>query len=83
MTPTLTDKRPTGDTIGEYWQALEGEARRDYLMQQLGMKVRVRGRGVEPHAVIEVSSIVFVRANLNSGSWHEDDDEVEYGDILS
>ena len=33
MTPTVTDKRPTGDTVGEYWQTLEGdEARRDYLM---------------------------------------------------
>jgi hypothetical protein len=85
MTPTVTDKRPTGDTIGEYWQTLEDdEARRDYLIQQLGMTVRVRGRGVEPRALIEVSSMAFVRADLTSGSWHEqDDDELEYDNIVS
>jgi hypothetical protein len=52
-------------------------------MQQLGMTVRVRGRGVEPRALIEVSSMDFVRANLTSSSWHEDDDEMEYDDIMS
>jgi hypothetical protein len=47
MTPTMTEKRPTGDTIGQYWQTLEAdEARRDFLMRQLGMTVRVQGRGV-------------------------------------
>jgi Recombinase zinc beta ribbon domain len=83
MTPTMSDKRSTGDTIGRYWQTLEGdEARRDYLMQHLGMKVRVRGRGVEPRALIEVSARAFVRANLTSGSWdEEDEDGIEYHDI--
>jgi hypothetical protein len=52
-------------------------------MQQLGMTVRVRGRGVEPRALIEVSSMAFVRANLTSSSWHEGDDEMEYDDIMS
>ena len=62
----------------------DDEARRDYLIQQLGMTVRVRGRGVEPRALIEVSHEAFVRADLTSGSWHEqDDDEVEYDDIVS
>lgn len=85
MTPTVTDKRPTGDSIGQYWQTLEGdEARRDYLIQQLGMTVRVRGRGVAPRPLIEVSSMAFVRADLTSGSWHEkDDDDVEYEDIIA
>jgi hypothetical protein len=84
MTPARTDKRPTGDTIGEYWQTLEDDAaRRDYLMQQLGMTVRVRGRGVEPRALIEVSHEAYVRADLTSGSWHEQDDGAEYDDIVS
>jgi site-specific DNA recombinase len=85
MTPTRTEKRPTGDTVGQYWQTLEGdEARRDYLMQQLGMTVRVRGRGVEPRALIEVSAKAFVRADLTSGSWdEEDDDELEYDDSIA
>lgn len=86
MTPTVTDKRPTGDTIGQYWATLEGdEARRDYLMQQLGMTVRVRGRGVEPRALIDVSHEAFVRADLTSGSWNDEDDEqqVEYDDIIN
>lgn len=85
MTPTVTDKRLTADTIGQYWQTLEGdEARRGYLMQQLGMKVQVRGRGVEPRALITVSAKAFVQANLTSGSWdEEDDDEMEYDDIIA
>jgi site-specific DNA recombinase len=85
MTPTVTDKQPTGDTIGQYWQTLESdEERREYLINQLGMTVRVRRRGVEPRDFIGVSSMAFVRADLTSGSWHEqDDDEAEYDDIVS
>jgi hypothetical protein len=48
------------------------------------MTVRVPGRGVEPRALIEVSVKAFVRPDLTGGSWHEeDDDEVEYDDIVS
>ena len=47
------------------------------------MTVRVRGRGVEPRALIEVSHEAFVRADLTSGSWHEQDGEEEYDDIVS
>jgi hypothetical protein len=84
MIPASTQKRPTGDTIGEYWLTLDGdESRRDYLARQLGMTVRVRGRGVEPRALIELSSMAFVRADLTRGSWHEEDDDVEYDDIVS
>jgi hypothetical protein len=84
MTPTRTDKRLTGDTIGQHWQTLDSdEARRDYLIQQLGMMVRVRGRGIEPRALIEVSHEAFVRADLTSGSWHEQGNEAEYDDIVS
>ncbi len=83
--PAKTDKVPTGDTIGQFWATLQDdEARRDYLIQQLGMTVRVRGRGVEPRALIEVSHEAFVRADLTSGSWKaEDDDEAEDDDIVS
>ena len=51
MTPTVTDKRPTGLNIGQAWQTLEDdEARRGYLIGKLGMTVRVRGRGRSPRA---------------------------------
>lgn len=84
MTPTVTDKQPTGLTIGQAWQMREGdEARREYLIGKLGMTVRVRGRGVEPRALIQVSPEAFVRADLTSGSWNEEDEEVEYDDIVS
>jgi len=51
-------------------------------MHHLGMTVRVRARGIEPRALIEVSSTAFVRANLTSGSWDtEDDDGVTDADV--
>jgi hypothetical protein len=48
------------------------------------MTVRVRGRGVERRALIEVSPEAFVRADLTSGSRNEeDDDAVEYDEIIA
>ncbi len=41
MTPAMTKRRPTGDTIGQHWQTLEDdEARREYLLK-IGMKVKI------------------------------------------
>ncbi len=38
---TRTERRPTGDTIGQHWATLEGdEASREYLVK-IGMRVKV------------------------------------------
>ena len=43
MNLTRTDRRPTGDTIGQHWQTLDGnEARREYLLK-IGLRVKVPG----------------------------------------
>lgn len=41
MTPTRTKRQPTGNTIGQHWQTLDGdEARREYLLK-IGLRVKI------------------------------------------
>jgi len=41
MTPTRTERGPTGDTIGQHWQTMDGDkARREYLLK-IGLRVKI------------------------------------------
>lgn len=64
--PARTQRRPTGDTIGQHWSSLTTEAdKRDFLLR-LGMVIRVRpGRKAKNQGEEDVPDLVAFEAFTN------------------